>query len=158
LQLFSSAPRLRSSFPWRHSAQALGAIGVLAVVYRLEEPFSLRAIDWDKARKLVGSGRRIFSTPVLLTALSSVDQFVMGSVMSVASVAHYSVPMSLVQRSHAIPMALGRTLFPRMSSLSGDVAHALGTRALAILAYGFAAICAPGDHPLVDFLSLLDQR
>jgi hypothetical protein len=51
--------------------------------------------------------------------------------------------MSLVQRSSAVPMALGRTLFPRMSSLSGDAAHALGTRALATMAYGFAAICAP---------------
>jgi O-antigen/teichoic acid export membrane protein len=85
----------------------------------------------------------MFSTSVVLTALASVDQFAIGSVMGVASVAHYGVPMSLVQRSSAIPMALGRTLFPRMSSLSGDAAHALGTRALAIMAYGFAAICAP---------------
>jgi hypothetical protein len=40
---------------------------------------------------------------VLLTTLSSVDQFVIGSVMGVASVSHYFVPMSLVQRSLAHP-------------------------------------------------------
>jgi O-antigen/teichoic acid export membrane protein len=63
--------------------------------------------------------------------------------MGVASVAHYGVPMNLVQRSVAIPVAFGRTLFPRMSSLSSDAAHALGTRALSSMAYGFAAICGP---------------
>ena len=80
---------------------------------------------------------------MLYPALASADQFVIGSVMGVASVAHYGVPMSLVQRSGTIPVAFGRTLFPRMSSLSADAAHALGTRALAAMAYGFAAICAP---------------
>ena len=76
-------------------------------------------------------------------ALASADQFVIGSVMGVASVAHYAVPMGLTQRSVAIPVALGRTLFPRMSSLPGDAAHALGARALSTMAYGFGAICAP---------------
>jgi O-antigen/teichoic acid export membrane protein len=137
------SPSLTVVIPTAAAAQALGAIGLLAIVYRLEGPFSLRAVDWDEARKLLGYGGWMFSTQVVLTALSSVDQFIIGSLMGVASVAHYSVPMSLVQRSVAIPMALGRTLFPRMSSLSGDAAHALGTRALAIMAYGFAAICAP---------------
>jgi O-antigen/teichoic acid export membrane protein len=78
-----------------------------------------------------------------LSRLASADQFIIGSVIGVASVAHYAVPMSLVQRSAAIPVAFGRTLFPRMSSLSGEAAHSLGTRALATMAYGFAAICAP---------------
>jgi O-antigen/teichoic acid export membrane protein len=30
-----------------------------------------------------------------------------------------------------------------MSSLPGDAAHALGTRALSLMAYGFAGVCAP---------------
>jgi O-antigen/teichoic acid export membrane protein len=137
------SPSLAVVIPTAAMAQALGAIGLLAIVYYLEGPFSLRAVDWDEARKLLGYGGWMFATSVVLTALASVDQFVIGSVMGVASVAHYAVPMSLVQRSVAIPMALGRTLFPRMSSLSSDAAHALGTRALAIMAYGFAAICAP---------------
>jgi O-antigen/teichoic acid export membrane protein len=85
----------------------------------------------------------MFATNVLYPALASADQFVIGSVMGVSAVAHYAVPMSLVQRSAAIPVAFGRTLFPRMSSLSGDAAHALATRALSTMAYGFATICAP---------------
>jgi O-antigen/teichoic acid export membrane protein len=121
----------------------LGAIAILVVVYRLEGPFSLRAIDWGEARKLLGYGGWMFATNVIYPALASADQFIIGSVMGVASVAHYAVPMGVVQRSAAIPVAFGRTLFPRMSSLPGDAAHALGTRALSTMAYGFAAICAP---------------
>jgi O-antigen/teichoic acid export membrane protein len=137
------SPSLTVVIPTAAVAQALGAIAVLAVVYRLEGPFSLRAVDWGEARKLLGYGGWMFATNVLYPALASADQFIIGSVMGVASVAHYAVPMNLVQRSAAIPVAFGRTLFPRMSSLSGDAAHTLATRALSTMAYGFAAICAP---------------
>jgi O-antigen/teichoic acid export membrane protein len=137
------SPSLTVVIPTAAVSQALGAIAVLAVVYRLEGPFSLRAVDLGEARKLLGYGGWMFATNVLYPALASADQFVIGSVMGVAAVAHYAVPMSLVQRSAAIPAAFGRTLFPRMSSLSSDAAHALGTRALSTMAYGFATICAP---------------
>jgi O-antigen/teichoic acid export membrane protein len=137
------SPSLTVVIPTAAVAQALGAIGLLAVVYRLEGPFSLRVVDWGEARKLLGYGGWMFATNVLYPALASADQFIIGSVMGVASVAHYMVPMNLVQRSAAIPIAFGRTLFPRMSSLPGDAAHALGTRALSTMAYGFATICAP---------------
>jgi O-antigen/teichoic acid export membrane protein len=137
------SPSLSVVIPAAALAQASGAIAILAVVYHLEGPFSLRAVDWGEARKLVGYGGWMFASSVLYPALASADQFIIGSVMGVASVAHYAVPMNLVQRSNAIPVAFGRTLFPRMSSLSSDAAYALGTRALSTMAYGFAAICAP---------------
>jgi O-antigen/teichoic acid export membrane protein len=63
--------------------------------------------------------------------------------MGVAAVAQYGVPMNLVLRTGAVPMAFGRTFFPRMSSLSGDAAYGLAARALSSMAYGFAAVCAP---------------
>jgi O-antigen/teichoic acid export membrane protein len=92
---------------------------------------------------LLGYGGWMFATNVIYPALASADQFIIGSVMGVASVAHYAVPMGLVVRSAAVPIAFGRTLFPRISSLSGDEAHTLGARALSSLGYGFATICAP---------------
>ena len=137
------SPSLTVVIPTAVAAQAFGAITVLICVYRLEGPFSLRAIDWGEARKLLGYGGWMFATNVINPALGSADQFIIGSVMGVASVAHYAVPMNLVLRSGAIPWAFGRTFFPRMSSLSGDAAYALGARALSSMAYGFAAICAP---------------
>src|ERR1700733_1336401 len=137
------SPSLTVVIPTAAVAQALGAIGLLAVVYRLEGPFSLRAVDWAEARKLLGYGGWMFATNVLYPALASADQFIIGSVMGVSAVTHYAVPMSLVSRTGAIPVAFGRTFFPRMSSLSGDEAHTLGARALSSLGYGFATICAP---------------
>ena len=137
------SPSLMVVIPTAVVAQALGSIAVLVFVYRLEGPFSLRAVDWSEARKLLGYGGWMFATNVVNSALASADQFIIGSVIGVTAVAHYAVPMNLVLRSGAIPWAFGRTFFPRMSSLSGDAAYALGARALSSMAYGFAAICAP---------------
>jgi O-antigen/teichoic acid export membrane protein len=53
------------------------------------------------------------------------------------------VPMNLVIRTATIPAALGRTFFPRLSSLPRDAAQELGGRALELLGYGYAAVCAP---------------
>ena len=137
------SPSLMVVIPTAVVAQALGSIAVLVFVYRLEGPFSLRAVDWSEARKLLGYGGWMFATNVVNPALASADQFIIGSAIGVTAVAHYAVPMNLVLRSGAIPWAFGRTFFPRMSSLSGDAAYALGARALSTMAYGFAAICAP---------------
>jgi O-antigen/teichoic acid export membrane protein len=74
----------------------------------------------------------------------SFDQFLIGSVMGVAAVAHYAVPMNLVARTQIFPGALARTFFPRMSCSSADDARSLSGRALSVLGYGYAALCAPG--------------
>jgi O-antigen/teichoic acid export membrane protein len=137
------SPSLTVVVPAAAIAQALGAVAVLALVYRLEGPFSLRAVDWGEARKLLGYGGWMFASNVFYPALASADQFVIGSVMGVASVTHYAVPMGLVLRSAAAPMAFGRTVFPRLSSLPPDPARALAVRALSSMGYGFAAVCAP---------------
>jgi O-antigen/teichoic acid export membrane protein len=137
------SPSLMVVIPTIAVAQTTGAIAVLVFVNRLEGPFSLRAVNWGEARKLLGYGGWMFATSVINPALASADQFIIGSVMGVVAVAHYAVPMNLVLKSAAVPAAVGRTFFPRMSSLSGDAAHALGVRGLSLMAYGFAAICAP---------------
>jgi O-antigen/teichoic acid export membrane protein len=137
------SPSLMVIIPTAAVAQATTAIVMLVAVYRLEGPFSLRALDLGEARKLLGYGGWMFATNVVNPALAAADQFLIGSVMGVAAVAHYAVPMSLVLRSGAIPIAFGRTFFPRMSSLPRDAANALAARALSSMGYGFAAICAP---------------
>jgi O-antigen/teichoic acid export membrane protein len=137
------SPSLTVVIPTAAAAQALGAIANLVVVYRLEGPFSLRAVDWGEARKLLGYGGWMFATNIVYPALASADQFIIGSMIGVSAVTHYAVPMSLVSRTGAIPVAFGRTFFPRMSSLSGDAAYVLAARALCSMAYGFAAVCVP---------------
>ena len=74
------SPSLTVVIPTAAVAQGLGAIAILTVVYRLEGPFSLRAIDWGEARKLLGYGGWMFATNVFYPALASADQFIIGSV------------------------------------------------------------------------------
>ena len=79
--------------------------------------------------------------------------------MGVAAVAHYAVPMSLVQRSAAIfRWRSGATSFPRMSSLSGEAAHTLGRRALSDDGLWLRHHLRTGNDPVLDLLSILDQR
>lgn len=137
------SPSLTAVIPTAAVAQASSVVVVLTVVYWLEGPFSVRAFDRREARALLGYGGWISVSNIIGPLLVSFDQFLIGSVIGVAAVAHYAVPMSLVVRSQIFPAALARTFFPRMSSLSASEARALGGRALSSLGYGFAAICAP---------------
>ncbi len=137
------SPSLAVVIPATAIAQATGVVATIFVVTRLEGPFSFRALDWREGRTLLGYGGWMAITNMMYPALASADQFIIGSLVGVAAVAYYAVPMSLVLRSNAIPVAFGRTFFPRMSSLSGDAAYALATRALSTMGYGFAMVCAP---------------
>jgi O-antigen/teichoic acid export membrane protein len=91
------SPSLTVVIPTAAVAQALGAIANLVIVYCLEGPFSLRAVDWGEARKLLGYGGWMFATNVVYPALASADQFIIGSTMGVTAVTHHAVPMSLVR-------------------------------------------------------------
>jgi O-antigen/teichoic acid export membrane protein len=137
------SPSLTAVIPTAALAQAASVVAMLAIVYRLEGPFSFRSFDRGEARTLLGYGGWMTVTNLVSPALAAADQFIIGSIVGIVAVAHYAVPMSLVQRSNAIPVAFGRTFFPRMSSLSGDDSRMLAGRALSTMGYGFAAVCAP---------------
>jgi O-antigen/teichoic acid export membrane protein len=137
------SPSLTAVIPTAAVAQASSVVLVLAVVYRLEGPFSVWAFNRQEARALLGYGGWISVSNIVSPILASLDQFLIGSIMGVAAVAHYTVPMNLVVRTQIFPAALARTSFPRMSSLPAEGARALGARALSSLGYGYAAVCAP---------------
>jgi O-antigen/teichoic acid export membrane protein len=137
------SPSLAIVIPAAVVARVLTVAAILIAVYRDEGPLAPGAFDWGQARKLLSYGGWISVSGVIGPILSSLDQFVIGSVLNVAAVAHYSVPMSLVTRSQVFAGALSRTLFPRLSSVSSDQARDLALRALLSLAYGYGAICAP---------------
>jgi O-antigen/teichoic acid export membrane protein len=137
------SPSLAIVIPAAVVARALTVATILIAVYRDEGPLSLAAFDRHQARKLLGYGGWISVSGIVSPIMSSLDQFVIGSVLNVAAVAHYAVPMNLVIRSQIFAGALTRTLFPRMSSVGKDEAHSLASRALLSLAYGYSAICAP---------------
>jgi O-antigen/teichoic acid export membrane protein len=137
------SPSLAVVIPAAVVARALTVAAILVAVYRDEGPLSLADFDRHQAKKLLSYGGWISVSGVIGPILTSLDQFVIGSVLNVAAVAHYAVPMNLVTRSQVFAGALTRTLFPRMSSIGPDEARRLASRALLSLAYGYGAICAP---------------
>ena len=137
------SPSLAVVIPAAVAARALTVAIILLAVYRDEGPLSLAAFDRHQVKKLLSYGGWISVSAVMYSILTSVDQFVIGSVLNVAAVAHYAVPMNLVSRSQIFAGALSRTLFPRMSSVGPDESRDLASRALYLLAYGYGAICAP---------------
>jgi O-antigen/teichoic acid export membrane protein len=138
------SPALTVVIPTVVIMQAASTIITGVCVYRLEGPFSIRAFDWSEARTLLHYGGWVTVTSVIYPILVAADQFLIGSLIGVAEVAHYAVPMNLITRTMTFPAALGRTFFPRLSSLPRDTAHQLAGRALQTLGYAYAAICAPG--------------
>ena len=124
-------------------ARALTVVAILIAVHRHERPLPLKAFDRQQVKRLLSYGGWISVSGVISPILTSLDQLVIGSVLGIASVTHYAVPMNLVVRSQVFAGALTRTLFPRLSSAGPKEARHLAARALVVLAYGYAAICAP---------------
>jgi O-antigen/teichoic acid export membrane protein len=137
------SPSLAVVIPAAVVARALTVTAILIAIYRDEGPLWPAAFDRHQAKKLLGYGGWISVSGVISPVLTSLDQFVIGSVLNVAAVAHYAVPMNLITRSQVFAGALTRTLFPRMSSVGPDEARSLASRALLSLAYAYGAICAP---------------
>jgi O-antigen/teichoic acid export membrane protein len=137
------SPSLALVIPAAAMARALTVAAILVAVYRDEGPLSLTAFDRQQAKKLLSYGGWISVSGIVGPILTSLDQFVIGSVLNVTAVAHYAVPMNLVTRSQVFAAALTRTLFPRMSNAGPDEALSLASRALLSLAYGYGVICAP---------------
>jgi O-antigen/teichoic acid export membrane protein len=140
----SVSPSLAIVIPAAASVRALTTGVVLVAAYRQERPLSIAMFDLHHAKELLSYGGWITVSAVISPILVSLDQFVIGSVLNVAAVTHYAVPMNLVKRTQLFAWSLTRTLFPRMSRTTGDDARNLASRTLTALAYGYAAICAPG--------------
>ena len=107
------SPSLNVVIPSVAIAQGLSIVIVLAYVYRLEGPISLKAFDRTEARKLLGYGGWVTVSSLISPLLVSADQFLIGSLIGVAGVAHYAVPMNLVVRTPDRPGSPGPYLLSR---------------------------------------------
>jgi O-antigen/teichoic acid export membrane protein len=136
-------PSLAIVIPAAAIARGCTVAAILIAVYRDEGPLSAAAFDRHQVKKLLSYGGWIAVSGVIGPILASLDQFVIGSLLGVAAITHYAIPMNLVTRSQIFAGALSRTLFPRMSSSGAGEARSLASRALLPLSYGYSAICAP---------------
>lgn len=147
-------PSLTVVVPAALLARLISTVGVLAYVARAERPINLRHFDRSRVRTLLGYGAWVSVTGLISPMLETFDQMLVGALLGPASLAHYTVPMSLTTRSQIIASALAKTLFPRLSRLERSEAEQLTLRAAVTLSFGFAAVCAPAVILAGPFLTL----
>jgi O-antigen/teichoic acid export membrane protein len=122
----------------------LAAVGLsYAVVLRIEWPVRLLDVSWAWMRKLFGYGSWVTVSSIINPLLDTSNQLIIGAMLGAASVAIYSVPMTLAMRSQILATALARTMFPWNSRSSHEEALENTRRAAISLTYGFGMVCAP---------------
>jgi O-antigen/teichoic acid export membrane protein len=136
-------PSLAIVIPAAVIARALTVCAILAAALRQEGRWTLGSFNPKRARSLIKYGGWVTVSGILSPILTSLDQFVIGSTLGMAAVAHYVAPMNLVTRSQLFAGALARALFPRLSSSPSGEAQRLASDAMVSLAFGYGAICAP---------------
>lgn len=148
------SPSLSVVVPAAVIARALSVLFLLGFALQSERPLSPRNFDLKRCKALLSFGGWISISNTIGPLLASVDQLMIGSILGVAAVAHYSVPMSLVVRSQLFAAALARTIFPRLSRSSRDEATQLAEKAFVTIAYAYGAVCAPAIVLAGPFLEL----
>jgi O-antigen/teichoic acid export membrane protein len=146
------SPSLSIVIPATVLSRALSVILTFGFVLYDEGLPHLRSFDRKRAWELLGYGGWVSVSAIINPLLHSLDQLVIGSVLGVAAVTYYVVPMNLVLRSQLLVTAMSRTLFPQLARTGPEQANGLAERALVALAYGFAAICAPAIVLITPFL------
>ena len=147
------SPSLSVVIPAAVLSRGLSVLIIVVYVVREERPLSLRSFDRKRCRQLLGYGGWVSVSNIVSPLLTSLDQLVIGSVLGVAAVTHYAVPMSLVVRSQILAAALARTLFPRMSRSTRDEARDLSEKASVMLAHCYGGVCAPAIVLVAPFIT-----
>ncbi|MEO7247735.1 MAG: oligosaccharide flippase family protein, partial [Novosphingobium sp.] len=152
-------PSLTVILPALYASRLLVLGGFLGVVVtRVTQGWQL-TFDRPEARALISFGGWMTLSSLISPILAALDRFLIGSMLGVRQVSHYSVPYQLSERAMFVPSALLQALFPRISG-APDAASArdLSRRGL----YAVAALCAPpmifGTLFMHPFLTLWISR
>ena len=151
---YAIGPSLEVVIPATLLSRLLAVLVSYLVVIRSEWPVSLFDVDLAWMRRLFGYGSWVSVSSILNPILDTSNQLIVGALLGAASVASYSIPMTLAARSQVFATALARTLFPRNSRVSQAEADENTRDATASLAYGFGMICAPAIFLSGPFLRL----
>jgi O-antigen/teichoic acid export membrane protein len=91
-------------------------------------------------------------TSVAGMVTDSLDRMLLGAGLGARFVTYYSVPKNLVTRLNIIPVALERTLFPRLSAVSRERAESITEESLGLLNSAFTPIVIVAIFAIVPFM------
>jgi len=109
--------------------------------------------DPARARALLSYGGWVSLTNVVGPILATFDRVLIGLLLSVQSVAYYTVPSNLVNRVSVLPAALATSLFPRFSCTEAKESKVLAEQGLHILIAILTPITVSGVALLPLFLT-----
>ncbi len=121
----------------------------VAVPLTLPPVFSKKA-----AGSLLTYGGWVAVTGVISPLLETVDRFLIGAVLGVQAVTHYTLPYQLVTKARIIPGSLSRALFPTFSSASSADADRLALISLQSLTALMTPVVIGGIVLLQPFMHL----
>jgi O-antigen/teichoic acid export membrane protein len=125
-------------------AAAFRAIGIRRV----------RMPQWRVMAELFRYGRWMLMFSGASMIASTLDRVLVGALLGARFVTYYATPQNLITRLNLLPIAMVRTLFPRLSAVSRADADALAHSALAFLNGAFTPCVIVALFALKPFLTL----
>jgi lipopolysaccharide exporter len=109
----------------------LGTVmGFLAAIGLLQRPISYSSsIDWSWVKKLFSYGKYVAATSLSSMLYGAVDSFMLGSLVSAASVAIYNVPNRITTLINIPSQSVSAVIFPQSAKLISTEGR-VGVRAL----------------------------
>lgn len=154
LVAYSHGPELDWLIPAVVLARAAMAITVFIAVAVALPLGAGGGFDRSRLAVLFSYGGWITISNLVAPILTTIDRVLIGSVLSVAAVAYYTVPFTLATRASVIPAALLGSLFPKLSRGSGVESARLAGDAVTALAAVMTPLVAGGILVLPIFMRL----
>jgi len=127
------SPQLPVVLPVMFATRILNLVGMGWQVLRHVLPDWQPRFEKARALDLLSFGGWVAISGVVSPLMTTLDRFLIGSIVSAGAVSHYTVPYQLGERSLIVPAAVSDALFPRVASVSKEEARQLATRTMSIL-------------------------
>jgi O-antigen/teichoic acid export membrane protein len=148
------SPHLTAVIPALFGARLLTTFALLG--FNIMEFNTLDILNFDKAsaRKLIHFGGWVTVTNLVSPLMSTLDQFVVGGILGVRSVAYYSVSMTAATRLQLFSGTIARTLFPVFSRVDRHEALEVASSAIVTLSFVSMLVYAPALSALNPLFTL----
>ena len=139
-------------------ASVLGRLSGVLLLFvanlRIVAPGPPLPADRQRVRELFGFGAWISVSALIVPFFLTLDKFMIGATLGAAAVTYYSVPDQLVRRISVLPVALGRSMFSRISAVDSSNSVELSLRSSRVLTSALTPLVALLITAMHPFLSL----
>lgn len=152
--IFCFSPSLAVVIPAAVLARLFAGLMLGAAAFRAIGIRRVRLPQWHVMVELFRYGRWLLLFSGAGMIASTLDRVLVGALLGARFVTYYATPQNLITRLNLLPVAMVRTLFPRLSAVSRADADAIARSALAFLNGAFTPCLIVAMFALKPFLQL----